>query len=44
MTVYLIARMETAKPERLSDYGAKAPAKFAKHGGADRAPLVNFGD
>jgi uncharacterized protein (DUF1330 family) len=33
MTVYMIARMEITDPERYKDYGAKAPALFAKHGG-----------
>ena len=33
MTTYLIARMEITDPERYEDYGAKAPALFAKHGG-----------
>jgi uncharacterized protein (DUF1330 family) len=33
MTAYLIARMEITDPARYSDYGAKAPALFAKHGG-----------
>ena len=33
MIVYLIARMEITDPERFSDYGAQAPALFAKHGG-----------
>ncbi len=33
MTVYLIARMEITNQDRFSDYVAKAPAIFAKHGG-----------
>ena len=33
MTTYLIARMEVTDPERFKDYGPKARALFAKHGG-----------
>ena len=32
-TTYLIARMEITDPERYKDYGPKARALFAKHGG-----------
>ena len=33
MSAYIIARIKVTDPDRYSDYGAAAPALFAKHGG-----------
>ena len=33
MSAYIIARISVTDPDRYSDYGAVAPALFAKHGG-----------